>query len=341
VTRKPSGAPTPKAILSKPPARPSNPFDALATVASSSSWIPDPEPGPSPSLVPTRHKSRLPAATPAETSASGLPRPNGVVLWGSVGGVTALLAAVALFMALRPGPRLADASAGNTSAPAAATTPAPTTPPAALPAAAPFPAPVPVVAASTPQAPAVQRTIDLLRLIDPQRDAEVGKWRMQPGAAGAVLESDDTTLARIAIPYDPPAEYDFKITFTRTAGDNCMTQIFTHGGNQAALVLYGWKNTICGLQHINKIAADKNSTGVRGLANTNGEKHTSLLRVRKDSIEVYLDGKRIIRLPSFGSELSNQHWPVPAPLGLGTQNSPTLIHSAELTEITGQGRPLR
>jgi hypothetical protein len=56
----------------------------------------------------------------------------------------------------------------------------------------------------------MERTIDLLKLIDPERDAVVGTWTIAKDG----LVSDTTPKARLAIPYRPPEEYDFIIEVT-------------------------------------------------------------------------------------------------------------------------------
>jgi hypothetical protein len=273
--------------------------------SSATNWVPDSEPGVSPSLKPTRGARRLtwaPDAEPARHPA--WLRPLLVVL----GGVGAMLLGVVLTLALRP---LAPVATPAVHHAASRTTTAPTHP-----------------------------TIDLLALLDPPRDTVRGAWRLNVGDTGRQLESDASPQALISIPYAPPQEYDLRVRFTRLRGDNCLAQIFTHE-NQAALILFGWRNTISGLQLVNGANADQNPTGVRGSL-ANGEPHTSLLRVRTDRVEVYLDDQLLTHLPTTGSDLSNKGgWVAPTPLGLGSHVSPMLIHTAELTEVTGRGHPLR
>jgi hypothetical protein len=303
---------TPQRAAAGASSRPSNPFDALAEMASSSTnWIPDAEPGPSPNIgTAQRRRSRIPTSgwtADRRTSESSGRRPLIALAIFAV----AVLLGVVLTIAFRPPRPVAGPSAATTAA------------------------------AGTQQstAPASPHTIDLLVLIDPARDTVKGTWRAIDGAAGRRLESDASAMARIAIPYAPPEEYDFRVRFTRQSGDNCLAQIFTHH-NQASLILFGWKNTICGFQTIKGANADQNVTGVRR-SNTNGESHTSVLRVRVDRVEAYLDGELLTRHLTSGTDFANKGWGVPTPLGLGTQTSPTLIQAAELVEVTGKGHALR
>jgi hypothetical protein len=182
--------------------------------------------------------------------------------------------------------------------------------------------------------------VNLLRLIDPTRDTVNGTWQLKTGEFAPELVSDATHHARIGIPYLPPQEYNFRVDFTRQSGDNCMAQIFTHH-NPAALVLFGWKGTVCGFQQIGDQSAEHNVTGVRGIPTDNDQRHVSIIRVRKHSIEAWLDGKLVTRYDTDGSDLASKDWAVSSPLGVGSQLSPTTFHNIELTEISGQGHALR
>jgi hypothetical protein len=182
-------------------------------------------------------------------------------------------------------------------------------------------------AAST--APVPSRTVDLFPFVDPTRDRIGGTWRIEGGA----LMSDASHRARLGIRYPLPREYDFRIQFTQVDGDNCAAQMFT-AGNPAVLVIGAWKRTVTGFQQIAGRWANNNVTGVRGLKFENGRMHTSVVRVRKDSIEAWLDGKRIIAYATDGSDLSNRDWePAGFPLGVGSEFTSTIFHKLELVEL--------
>ena len=66
-----------------------------------------------------------------------------------------------------------------------------------------------------------RRVVNLLSLVDVQRDAVNGVWTIEQRA----LASDRGKESRIQFPYQPPEEYDFRIVFTRTAGTDCISQI--------------------------------------------------------------------------------------------------------------------
>src|ERR1043165_846372 len=56
--------------------------------------------------------------------------------------------------------------------------------------------------------------VNLLPLIDPNRDAVTGRWSLSANG----LDCLKTLTARLEIPYQPPAEYDLKTAFPRQAG---------------------------------------------------------------------------------------------------------------------------
>ena len=345
-----SSAASGSSALRRRSARPSDPQSAIALIAPSSAWVPDSEPGPSPDAAgfhthPSSsrfsHAIPSPSLTPAPpyaapAEASGKPFPW---IWASVGGVALIVTLFVAFLAARSsGPKAALAAKP---APAQFATPAK----AQLPAAAILPRPSPVTTVADPsivasaESTATGRTINLMTLIDPARDAHTGNWKFRTSEFAPELISDAAQHARLNIAYEPPEEYDFRVDFTRVGGDNCMTQIFTHG-KSCCLVLFGWKGTCSGFQQIDGQYANQNPTGVRNLTTDNGQRHTSIVKVRKDSLEAWLDGKLVTRYETDGSNTDAKDWAIDRPLGVGSQLSPTVFHTIELTEISGPGRAL-
>ncbi len=68
---------------------------------------------------------------------------------------------------------------------------------------------------------ASHREIDLLKIVDPARDAVLGKWSFVNGS----LVGEPADGARIEIPYDPPEENDYRIVFVPTGVTSGVTQI--------------------------------------------------------------------------------------------------------------------
>lgn len=324
-TRVGSRAPVPFAPQTS--SRPVGPQEALAMV-SSSSWLPDPEPPPSPDTS-SLHRPRV--GNRISDGAPGASRPEKVkrywVVGGTLGGVILVLVLTIITMLNRPAASHAQSARREEGREGATDAGAVVIPAAA-------------VEAPSQVAEATPRVVNLLKLIDPRKDTFTGNWRVQNGGAGPLLSSDGTQHARLNIPYAPPEEYDFRVDFVRQGGDNCMAQMFTHR-NPCALILYGWKGKFSGFQLVKDHFADKNETGVRDLPTANGQHHSSIVRVRKQYIEAWLDGSLIIHYDTDGRDLGSKDWAIDTPLGVGSQTSPTLFQVVELTEVTGRGHPLR
>jgi hypothetical protein len=305
--------------------RPVDPAAALANMfgTSSDGWAPGSEPAPSedaPAItyasgpfqprVVTESESELLSGASARAALTASPW-----AWASLGGVVVAVTFSIVFFVSRPRPApalarvaapVAMAGGGESQAVAAPNGDA--------------------ARGASVVAPAAVEPIDLLRHVDVKRDTIGGAWRMKNGA----LISDASHRAAVGIRYPVPREYDFRVQFTQMDGDNCVVQMFTTR-NPAALVLGGWKRTISGFQQIDGVSADKNPTGVPGLRWDNGRTHTSVVRVRANRIEAWLDGRLLTSYVTDGSNLSNKSWPIKDyPLGVGSQLSSTIFHKVEL-----------
>jgi hypothetical protein len=246
-------------------------------------------------------------------------------MWGAGGGAAVALILLVVFAMSRSGPPRGAVASVSSSGNGGGSmgNPAPAAPAPTVDAAAGVATPAAAVTGAT------GRTIDLLPHIDVERDRIAGAWRIERGA----LMSEASHRARIGIRYPLPREYDFRVQFTQVDGDNCAVQMFT-AGNPAAFIIGGWKRTVTGFQQIAGRWANSNLTGVRGIKFENGQMHTSVVRVRKDSIEAWLDGKRIAAYATDGSDLSNRDWEIGKyPLGVGSEVTSTVFHRIELIEV--------
>lgn len=182
--------------------------------------------------------------------------------------------------------------------------------------------------------------IDLLKLIDPNKDTVRGTWSV----SGANLVSDKSPFGRIEIPYIPPDEYDFKIVFKRTDGKDCVCQILSKAGNQFCWIMGGFGDTASGLDVVNGKRYTENETLVTKKLLTNNQVHTSIVQVRKTGVTVLFDGKQLTKLSTtFGNmklwtefKLRNG-----AVLGLAQWDSSVEFSVVELIEISGTGKKTR
>ena len=184
-----------------------------------------------------------------------------------------------------------------------------------------------------------QRTVDLLRLIDPAKDAIRGEWSFKDGA----LLSDITATARIRIPYQPPEEYDIEVVFMRRSAGDCVTILLSKGDKQFTFGLGHYSNRRYGFELVDGRNALDDRVAVNGSVRT-GQKYVMRVQVRNDEIRALVDGKPILQLKMDYTKVALHHaWGIadPRSLGLGSNGGETVFYSAQLREVRGRGKPYR
>jgi hypothetical protein len=192
-----------------------------------------------------------------------------------------------------------------------------------------------------------RQTIDLLALADPTRDAVFGTWRR---VADGVLSDNagawepNQGAARLALPYRPPEEYDYRIVFTKQSGQHCVSPIFVANGQAFAWIMGGWNNTVFAFENVRGLHGGElaNTTRiVRPSCLITGHRHETVLRVRRTGTTAVFDGVEITSTPANHDGMTSP--PVyhlhnrPGQLGLASWQSPTLFHTVEVVEISGSG----
>ena len=221
----------------------------------------------------------------------------------------------------------------------------------------PPPASIPPRAGSTPAAdsppaaPTQGRTVDLLVLAEPTRDAVFGTWQRLNGALVSDAMGDwqvGRGAARLALPYRPPAEYDFRIVFTKRSGQQCVSQIFVARGQAFAWVMGGWSNTVFAFENFRGMHGNEPGNITRAEpapSLINGQRHEAVLQVRRNGATALLDGKIISRTPVDYSAMTSpsvyQLTDRPGTLGIASWQSPTTFHVVEVVETSGPGTSLR
>ncbi|MCY3019405.1 MAG: hypothetical protein NTW87_10325 [Planctomycetota bacterium] len=192
-----------------------------------------------------------------------------------------------------------------------------------------------------PDEAAWQQAVNLLPLIDPQKDAVAGSWKTE----GDKLTIQSAPMARLEIPYEPPEEYDFRVTFARQSGNEDVNQLLAHAGRAFFWSMGCEKNTAFGFEQVDGANAFANRTAVRqDPAVENGRVYTSLVQVRKHVVRAWLDGKLIRELRTNYKNLGmRKDWALrrDSVLGLGAHQSTVVFQSIQLREVAGKGRPAR
>src|SRR5258706_1748550 len=180
------------------------------------------------------------------------------------------------------------------------------------------------------------QTVNLLRLIDAQRDTVRGTWIVKDGA----LIGDG--MATLRIPYQPPEEYDFRVEFTRLSGTGSIGQMLSAAGASFTWIMAANVNKDCGLEEIDHKRAWENPTHVSDRkVLENGRRYNSIVHIRKKGGSVEVEGRLIAQHETDYSDMTPHfRWDVGRNcLGVGSWDAKTVFHVIEILEITGEGKP--
>lgn len=185
------------------------------------------------------------------------------------------------------------------------------------------------------------KAVHLMPMIDPALDTVAGQWKKVNG--NLIAQAERRGDAILAIPYEPPAEYDFRVTFTRSGG-NGVTQIITQGGRAALWWMGGWANKLFGFERVDGSRADDNRTKVTAESCLeDNRRYTSVVQVRKTEIKAFVDGKFITawkRKPDYSDASLPPEWDLSNPklLGIGCHKNTTVFHAVDVLEVEGKGQ---
>ncbi|HLX60890.1 MAG TPA: hypothetical protein VKX17_06370 [Planctomycetota bacterium] len=200
------------------------------------------------------------------------------------------------------------------------------------------------LASSEPaRAPSSSKVINLIRLIDVRRDISKvhrdfaplkPKWEIKQGE----LISNEAAPNVLQIAYQPPAEYDYTIVFTRNTGNDAVLQVLCANGHQ-----FGWIVASDAGKYARFELIDGNKGHGIAVALTNGQKYTSTVEVRRSGVKAYLDGKLIAEHNTdFHDMTLDPYFKIPdtTVLGISTWGSSYTFHSIEVIELSGPGKLL-
>ena len=184
--------------------------------------------------------------------------------------------------------------------------------------------------------------IDLLKLIDPRRDAVKGVWELREG----VLSCQPGDWVRLEIPYTPPDEYDLTIVATRVSGDDGLFFGLVYGNVHWTLSFDSqpWAGYITGIGCVDSVhlGAPGNPTKTVGRVLVNGKPAVFAFKVRKSGMTAAVDGKERIAWKEYGRLSTRTEWMMPnaRALMLGAWESEIRFSRVLLVPVAGSGSRL-
>jgi hypothetical protein len=179
-------------------------------------------------------------------------------------------------------------------------------------------------------------TVHLMSLINGTDLATAG-W-VQQGPAFVSSATDNSVLT---FPYLPPDEYDLTAEFSRLTGEGDIVLAFPLGLGTCDFSVGAGKNTKACFGRINgKWAEGGNPTLAEAVISSN-ERHRMEVKVRREGIEGYLDGKRLCYWKPDGSAAGQRAFMPRSPgfVGIGTHQSSAAVYSVDLITVSGTGAP--
>ncbi len=173
-------------------------------------------------------------------------------------------------------------------------------------------------------------SVELLPQVRPERDSVAGNWSLKDGE----LRLEPQACGRIALPYLPPEEYDFRADFTRVKNDTDIAMILSINGQNHLWLMDAWQK--CGFGGTYK---NPDAVATPGIAN--GVRHSVVVEVRKSTLSAYLDGKLLKSIVLWKqSSAIYPDWRLPDErlLGVGGWNTGIIFHRIAVRAVSGEGK---
>ncbi len=185
--------------------------------------------------------------------------------------------------------------------------------------------------------------IDLLKLVNPEKDTVAGRWT----AKATGLQVLPSAYARLMLPIVPDGSYELAVRFWRVAGGETLVVHLPAGTSPVTAVLAA-KGGYYGLETINGKGVRENATTQRLGSLRSAREHVLAVKVVPEgddvAVRVALDGRAITNWKGPQSALSvHTCWAMPnrKALGLCTYGSHVLFKSVRLRMLSGKASPLR
>ena len=175
--------------------------------------------------------------------------------------------------------------------------------------------------------------VDLLKLVDPGRDAVLGDWSF----AGSSLVTSPLETARLQIPFEPPADYELRIVAqSKVQPTGALFIGLIVGGRQTSIAMDGWNGQTSGMHLLDGNAAAFNSSKREGKAFGDGEPKEIVCTVHPGSVAARCGALTIVEWRGDSAKLSMEprmEVPNARQLFLAGWDGRFLISKIELTPI--------
>ncbi len=187
---------------------------------------------------------------------------------------------------------------------------------------------------------------DILAMADPKRDAVAGTSQRQ-GSSILLISRLPTLTALMMIPVAPKGDYELRIRFARTAGNDTTGFTLPVGPTSVALLFSLWGGEACGLGDIKGQDGRHNPTTVKPGRIENDREYMVRCKVvvqgAAAEVSATLDGKPYIAWRGPVANLSvfpPFTMPKPECLGMGINNGTMDVRCLRLRMLSGEARPV-
>ncbi|HEV7224471.1 MAG TPA: hypothetical protein VGN42_17315 [Pirellulales bacterium] len=177
--------------------------------------------------------------------------------------------------------------------------------------------------------------VDVLKQINLQRDAVKGDWQLIDG----VLVTPEEEFSRLMLPAPPSPEYRLIVVAERVKGNWGLATGLVVGGRQVVAGIDCFDGYHSGLELLDDKGSSDNETTLNGRLLVDGRPSTLAYTVRRNGIEVSLDGRTVIDWHGDPKRLSMiEEWKIPdsARLSLNTFKTVCRISKIELAPLTSE-----
>lgn len=190
-----------------------------------------------------------------------------------------------------------------------------------------------------PQSKTRNKWTPLLSSINLERDTQAGNWELRNGVL-SISEWNPTGVMRVRVPFEPPAEYDYKVLFEPTSDDKDTNIAFILAKNENQFSFQLGSSTR--FQHIQN--AQPLAGGFKFEKN---HRYTALIQVRTTGAAAFVDERQVsacttdyseLKAPSNADLKTSDLLQDSRTVGFGIHRGTVKVYSIEVLEVGGRGR---